>query len=85
MRVLHKTAGIRVGSYFVRRSRPALRIVLDIMMPRCCGAEFRQRQLENPLIADVPIIVLSAIVDQLRLDELQAFAKVPKPFDPDNW
>lgn len=58
-------------------------IVLDIMMPRCSGAEFRKRQLDDPLIADVPIIVLSAIADQLRVDELQPFAKVPKPFDPD--
>jgi len=58
-------------------------IVLDIMMPRCGGAEFRKRQLDDPLIANVPIIVLSAIADQLRLDELHPFAKVPKPFDPD--
>ena len=58
-------------------------IVLDIMMPRCSGAEFRKRQLNDPLIADVPIIVLSAIADQLRLDELDAFAKVAKPFDPE--
>ena len=58
-------------------------IVLDIMMPRCSGAEFRKRQLDDPLIANVPIIVLSAIADQLRVDELHPFAKVPKPFDPD--
>jgi CheY-like chemotaxis protein len=58
-------------------------IVLDIMMPRCSGTEFRKRQLDDPLIADVPIIVLSAIADQLRVDELHAFAKVPKPFDPE--
>jgi CheY-like chemotaxis protein len=58
-------------------------VVLDIMMPRCSGAEFRRRQLNDPLIADVPIIVLSAIADQLRLDELHAFAKVAKPFDPE--
>ena len=58
-------------------------IVLDIMMPRCSGAEFRKRQLDDPLIADVPIIVLSAVADQLRVDELHPFAKVPKPFDPD--
>ena len=62
--------------------RPCV-IVLDIMMPRCSGPEFRRRQLDDPLIADVPIIVLSAIVDQLRLDELHAFAQVSKPFDPD--
>jgi CheY-like chemotaxis protein len=58
-------------------------IVLDIMMPRCSGPEFRKKQLDDPLIADVPIIVLSAIADQVRLDELDAFAKVSKPFDPD--
>ena len=58
-------------------------IVLDIMMPRCSGLEFRRRQLEDPLIADVPIIVLSAIADQLPMDDLQPFAKVAKPFDPD--
>jgi CheY-like chemotaxis protein len=58
-------------------------VVLDIMMPRCSGAEFRKRQLDDPLIANVPIIVLSAIADQLRADDLHAFAKVPKPFDPD--
>ena len=58
-------------------------IVLDIMMPRCSGPEFRKRQLNDPLIADVPVIVLSAIADQLRLDELHPFAKVEKPFDPD--
>jgi CheY-like chemotaxis protein len=58
-------------------------IVLDIMMPRCSGHEFRQRQLSDPLIADVPVIVLSAVADHARTDELHPFAKVPKPFDPD--
>jgi two-component system alkaline phosphatase synthesis response regulator PhoP len=58
-------------------------IVLDIMMPRCSGPEFRRRQLEDPLISDVPIIVLSAIADQMRLDDLHPYANVPKPFDPD--
>ncbi len=62
--------------------RPCV-IVLDIMMPRCSGPEFRRRQLNDPLIADVPVIVLSAIADQLRMDELHAFANVAKPFDPD--
>ena len=58
-------------------------IVLDIMMPRCSGPEFRRRQLNDPLISDVPIIVLSAIADQMRVDDLEPYAKVAKPFDPD--
>jgi CheY-like chemotaxis protein len=69
----------------LRETDPARRcaIVLDIMMPRCSGPEFRRRQLEDPLIADVPIIVLSAIADQLPMEDLHPFAKVAKPFDPD--
>jgi CheY-like chemotaxis protein len=58
-------------------------IVLDIMMPRCSGPEFRRRQLEDPLISDVPVIVLSAIADQMRLEDLEPYANVSKPFDPD--
>ena len=58
-------------------------ILLDIMMPRCSGPEFRRRQLDDPLISDVPIIVLSAIADQMRVDDLEPYAKVGKPFDPD--
>ena len=58
-------------------------IVLDIMMPRCSGPEFRRRQLDDPLIADVPVIVLSAIADQMRVEDLAPYAKVSKPFDPD--
>ena len=58
-------------------------IVLDLMMPRCSGPEFRRRQLDDPLISDVPVIVLSAIADQMRLDGLGPYANVSKPFDPD--
>jgi len=69
----------------LREADPSLpcAIVLDLMMPRCSGPEFRRRQLDDPLIADVPIIVLSAIADQLPMDDLQPFAKLGKPFDPD--
>ena len=58
-------------------------IVLDIMMPRCSGPEFRRRQLNDPSISDVPVIVLSAIADQTRLEALRPYAKVSKPFDPE--
>jgi CheY-like chemotaxis protein len=58
-------------------------IVLDIMMPRCSGIEFRRRQLDDPLIADVPIILLSAVADQPAFAELEPFARMSKPFDPD--
>ena len=58
-------------------------VVLDLMMPRCSGLEFRRHQLSDPAIADIPVIVLSAVADQLALDDLQPFARVAKPFDPE--
>ena len=58
-------------------------IVLDIMMPRLSGAGFRRQQLDDPLISDVPVILLSAIADQASVEDLQPFAKVSKPFDPE--
>jgi two-component system, chemotaxis family, chemotaxis protein CheY len=59
-------------------------IVLDYMMPRCSGPQFRQRQLANPLIADVPVILVSAVSDlSTRADLLKPFAMLQKPIDPD--
>ena len=58
-------------------------IILDMMMPRCSGDEFRRRQLDNPMVADVPIIVLSAVADRGGTEPIKAFARVSKPFEPD--
>ncbi|MBV8809525.1 MAG: response regulator [Acidobacteriaceae bacterium] len=38
--------------------RPSL-ILIDLMMPRMSGWEFLQRKSADPLIADIPTIVLS--------------------------
>lgn len=58
-------------------------IVLDMMMPRCSGEEFRTRQLRDPRVADVPIIVLSAVADSRGVEVIQPFARLAKPFDAD--
>jgi CheY-like chemotaxis protein len=59
-------------------------IVLDYMMPRFSGAEFRARQLTNPEIADVPVILVSAVSDlDARAAALHPFAVLQKPIDPD--
>jgi len=42
------------------RAGPSPRVVLlDLRMPGMGGAEFRQAQLADPAIADVPVILLS--------------------------
>lgn len=59
-------------------------IVLDYMMPRFSGAQFRARQLTNPEIADVPVIVVSAVSDlEAQAQSMHPFAVLQKPIDPD--
>jgi CheY-like chemotaxis protein len=44
-------------------------ILLDLMMPVMDGREFRERQVENPVWSDIPVIVISAyndVEDQAR-------------------
>src|SRR6476469_5601578 len=38
-------------------------ILLDLMMPDMDGIEFRQRQLADPSLRDIPVIILSARPD----------------------
>src|SRR4051794_18799987 len=55
-------------------------ILLDLMMPILDGWGFRERQLAEADIADIPVIVLSAARD-LRVESLHPDAVVPKPFN----
>ena len=67
----------------LNETRPAL-ILLDLMMPVMTGDEFRQRQLEDPRVKDVPVICLTATFDGLaRAEQLHASACFEKPVDLD--
>ena len=59
---------------------PIAAIVLDVGMPSMNGYQFRVRQLADPAIAHVPVVVLSAETQHATIDHLQAAATVPKPF-----
>jgi CheY-like chemotaxis protein len=58
-------------------------ILLDLMMPKMNGFEFRQEQLRNPKLASIPVIVLSAdgraeeLAKRLRTNRF-----LQKPFSP---
>jgi DNA-binding response OmpR family regulator len=61
-------------------------ILLDLMMPVMNGWQFRQAQQEDPnrAIADIPVIVLSAVGGHVqKVEPLDAVAFMRKPFDLD--
>ncbi len=60
-------------------------ILLDLMMPRLSGQEFRRAQLGDPTVANVPIAVMSGVADMAqRAKALGAVAMLPKPIDFDS-
>jgi CheY-like chemotaxis protein len=59
---------------------PPCLIVLDLMMPVMDGVSFRRRQLEDPRLAAIPVVVVSAYQEVARkAHELSAAAHLPKP------
>ena len=71
----------RDGEEALARARdlvPSL-ILLDLMMPRMNGWEFRAIQAADPLLSGVPVVVVSAVAD--LVEELHPAAVLAKPFD----
>ncbi len=54
-------------------------IVLDLMMPVMNGWQFREAQLADPRLAEIPVVVMSA----MDARGLSASALLSKPFDID--
>ncbi len=61
-----------------RAYRPRL-VLLDLMMPRMNGWEFRRAQKRDPEVSGIPVVVLSA----LGAESVDAEGYVGKPFDVD--
>lgn len=55
-------------------------ILLDLMMPVMDGWQFRQRQVRDRQIADIPVIVVSA-AGKDRIADIHADAYLSKPLD----
>jgi CheY-like chemotaxis protein len=65
----------------LRQGRASV-ILLDLMMPVMDGFEFRKQQLADPVLCDIPVIVVSAGGNCERsARELGAHGCVKKPLD----
>ena len=75
--------GAQALEYLRDGGRPGL-ILLDLMMPRMSGSEFRMVQKGNPVWSHLPVVLLSA---DGRMDEkaraLEVDGAVKKPIDLD--
>ena len=59
-------------------------VLLDLKMPRLGGNEFRRAQLGDPIVASVPIAVMSGAIDaQEHAETLGAVATLTKPINLD--
>jgi CheY-like chemotaxis protein len=59
-------------------------VLLDLTMPRLSGQEFRRAQLNDPILAGIPIAVMSGATDATeRALTLGAVATLTKPIDVD--
>jgi CheY-like chemotaxis protein len=56
------------------RPRPSL-VILDLLMPVMDGWEFRMRQKEDPELADIPVLVVTAISATAGIDAVKILHK----------
>jgi CheY-like chemotaxis protein len=81
-----EVATARNGAEALERARdvrPGL-VLLDLFMPGMDGAEFRRRQLEDPAIAGVPVVVISAAAGlEDRIAAMRPLMHLEKPIQLD--
>jgi CheY-like chemotaxis protein len=70
----------REGLHGARSFRPDL-ILLDLMMPGMSGWEFRAAQLRDPVLARIPVVVVTALG---RDPDIKVSAVLSKPFRLDD-
>jgi CheY-like chemotaxis protein len=76
--VLHAHDGVAALDLLTTHSKRIGLILLDILMPRMNGRDFRRQQLRDPLIANIPVAIVTTGAE-VNPDMLPA-AFLRKPF-----
>ncbi len=77
--VVEASNGVEALDWMHAHEKPAA-IVLDLMMPKMDGMQFRAAQLEDPDLRDIPVVFMTAsTVGQHVLDAAGAAAVLRKP------
>ena len=69
----------------LRKRRSDCRLILlDLMMPEMNGWEFRRQQLQDPSIAEIPVLLLTGAGTAAKsIDELHVAGTIEKPVELD--
>lgn len=65
----------------VMRERRPCAVLLDLMMPIMDGWQFRRRQLEEPQLARVPVVCMSAVASPADVEAQLGLGCLRKPLD----
>jgi len=63
------------------RQRLPCTVLLDLMMPVMDGWEFRRHQLEDPALAQVPVLCITAVPNPVEVGARLGVPCLPKPLD----
>ena len=77
--------GVDQGLELLRRGIPDPIILLDLMMPGRTGWDFRQEQLADPRLRDMPVVVITAcgVKEEVLRQGMGDVELVSKPFTTD--
>jgi two-component system, chemotaxis family, chemotaxis protein CheY len=74
--------GVEALDHLHGKARPDV-ILLDLMMPVMCGREFRKRQKQDPALASIPVVIVSAATEiGQEAVALGAASYLAKPIEP---
>src|SRR4051812_25965899 len=63
------------------RQRLPCTVLLDLMMPVMDGWEFRRQQLQDPALAAVPVLCITAVPNPVEVGARLGVQCLPKPLD----